>query len=499
VLYGPTLQRLLAEADRALSLLALADPELGQPLGAVVASWMWPRGSLLAPPPIDPARLLSAATLAEAGVDLGAPAVIVPGDRVILLRFGLRDRPAFEAWLDRTAGKDRRRVPIGGESASVLAEDTDRPVTCLARQTFAACQIGVSPGDRAVADLEAMLVGGEGSYGRLAGVRESHLRLPHDAGLFVYVSPLPAAKAISRAFAERELLRVRFSDEPAKRAAAAGIDELDASLAAWSRAVDGAAAAISIGAASSARIELALTGAGSRNLEEVAAAGSADPAIERWTKTPALLSVLLHARPAFVSRLAEDLFDVDLPPRALSGTVGLLTLGVDSECPAAKASAGDVAWTLMLPSALSVGLGPSAADDVRGLLALRFGQTDLEKGAPIAGLATGSPYEIHVLDRMIVVGTGPGSGAAALRRLTAVASGPAASGPSAFLAATMHPRAVEAALAAIAVGREHRAELRTLEAMRHRLEPLLERFEAVAIDARVDRGDRRVAIHIGME
>jgi hypothetical protein len=115
---------------------------------------------------------------------------------------------------------------------------------------------------------------------------------------------------------------------------------------------------------------------------------------------------------------------------------------------------------------------------------------------PMAGFAAGSPYEIYVLDRMMIVGTGVGSGAAALRRLASVEATEVKPERAPFLRATLHPRAIDAAFASGAFGREHRRELLAIEGLRLQLKPLLERIDAIELEA--NRSADQEAVSIGV-
>lgn len=515
VLYAPSLARALEETERLADMLSVLEPELSKPLGRLAVDAIWGFDSLSelsAPVPVDPAKVLTTAGLEAAGIDTSAPLLVLPSleEEVVVLRFQLESRRRFEAWLDALAGKERRRVLLGGESASVIGPDSPRPVACLARHAHAFCQLGVNAGDDALSDLSRAVASEGVAYGRLRGVAAAWERLPQDAVLYAFFNPGPFAKGIAKLAHLRERMRTRFADRRSKRDAFMRARRFESSVLEWSRLLDGAALALFFGDAPGARLELSMTARGRRALDDVFPERTTRDLIGRWTETPALFSLLVHADPAFVQRVARS-YGLMLPQEMLTGTVGLLTLGLDPDCPSAKQGTKQpLDWAFLLPSALNVGLtAPEAADRIHGLLEAQLparaaGDRKVawlpNPRAPITGLAAGSPFEIHVLDRMLVVGTGPGSGAAALRRLASVRSrAPAGKERAPFFVATVQPQAIDAAFAAAAFGREHRRELLTIESLRLRLKPLLERIGALKVEATTPPEHRRVSVRLAVE
>jgi hypothetical protein len=453
--------------------------------------------------PVEPRHVLTAAGLREAGIDAKAALVVLPTARgVTMIRFGLTDRRAFEAWLDRIGGPERRRIAIGAETASVLLLDSERPITCLARHTQAICQLGASEGQNPVADLARLVAGGGHTYRKLAGVVDAHQRLPRDAVLYVYANPPALARDAALFHALRERRRTRFADARTRAVSEEEIRQISTRFAKWSRWVDGGAAAVLTGQRIGALVELTASSTGKRLIAEALPERTTDDVIGRWVETPALFSALVHADPAFVQKVAQS-FGIDLPKDALTGTIGLLGLGIDSECPSAKQDAvANLDWAFLIPSALNVGLATTAADGVHRLLTERFpvapGKTPwiTQARPPMAGLAAGSPYEIHVLDRMMIIGTGVGAGAAALRRLASIEPSHDKPERAPFLRASVHPRAVDAAFASGAFGREHRRELLAFESLRLQLKPLMERIDTIELEANTSTDRERVSLEM---
>lgn len=514
-LYAPSLRQALSETERFVDLLSVVEPELSRPLGQLAVEEIWgtdPLSALSGRVSVDPGKVLTTLGLEAAGIDTSAPLLVIPSleEEVVVIRFGLRNRRAFESWLDDAAGKERRRIKLHGESASVLGADSKRPVTCLARHAHAFCQLGVNGGEAALSDLSGVSASAGKTYGRLRGVQDAYARLPRGAVLYAFFNPEPLARSIGELARQRERIRTRFADERSKRNAASRARRFEGTLREWSRLADGAAMAVSTREPAGARIELSMTARGRRALNDVLPERTTQDLIGRWTETPALFSVLVHADPVFVQKVAGS-FGLKLPREALSGTVGLLALGLDADCPSAKRGTTErLDWAFLLPSALNVGLAtPTAADQVYASLQEQLpGRTAPDRKvawlnsprAPIAGLAAGSPFEVHVLDRLLVVGTGPGSGAAALRRLASVRSERLDTAERApFFVASLHPRAIDAAFASAAFGREHRRELLTVESMRLRLKPLLERIGAVKLEATTPPEHGRVSVRLDVE
>ncbi len=510
IFYAPQLARAIEQADRVLDVLISVDPSFGRPLGAQITEAIWGSGyrlpSIEGMRPVDPRRVLTADGLREAGIDAAAPFVVIPDVRagVSVFRFGLTDRRAFESWLDRIGGRDRRRIAIGAESASVLALDSERPITCLPRHTQAICQLGASAGTNPVAHLERAISAGGPTYSRLAGVLSAYQRLPRDGVAYAFFSPGPLARDAAWTNAAHERRRTRFGDARARAAAEEQIRQTTARLFKWSRWIEGGAAAVIADERAGVQVQLTPSGIGRRLIAEALPERTTADLIGRWADTPALFSVLVHADPGFVQRAALG-FGFDLPKDVLTGTIGLLGLGLDSECPSAKrGSSRELDWAFLVPSALTVGLATAAAADrVQHLLSERFTVTPLRKTPwisdarpPIAGLAAGSPYEIHVLDGMMIVGTGVGSGAAALRRLASITRLGPEPERAPFLRAAVHPRAIDAAFAAGAFGRDHRRELLAIEALRLQLKPVLERIDAVTLEASASEDHEHVALDL---
>jgi hypothetical protein len=472
VLFAPELGRALEQGALALEALAMVDPSIGKMLAASA--------------PFDPRGLLTRRGLFQAGIDPSAPLTVIPNAHagVVVLRFGLRDRPAFEAWLDRVGERERPRVQIGAETASVLAPDTDRPLTCIVRHTQALCQVGASEGDNAVADLARAAAASGATYARLAGVVDAYRELPAGAVLYLFANPAPLARDAAHLHGIRERRSSRFAEPQARAQIEDGLKQTVARLHRWAGWIDGAAAAVVVDGRIQMQVELTASRIGRRWLADALPDRTTDDAIGRWTETPALFSALVHADPEFVQRAASS-FGFELPKDVLSGTIGLLGLGVDPECPSAKRSTAEgLGWAFLIPSALNIGIVDKArADRVHAMLEQRF--------KPAL-----SPYEIHVLDRMMVVGTGVGSGPAALRRLASIK--PSAEPPSRapFFRAAIYPRAVDAAFAAGAIGREHRRELLTVEALRLQLKPLLERIDAIDLEAHASGDHQRVSVEV---
>lgn len=243
--------------------------------------------------------------------------------------------------------------------------------------------------------------------------------------------------------------------------------------------------------------------------------------ILRWSSTPALINLFLRTDPRLIQMLG-DWVGVALPVEDLDGTLGLLTLGVDVHCPQARAARdGALDLAFLFPSAVVLGLRDArASENVHQRLRAGLGARPLEPrlssslGIGLAqpfspGLGPGSGdrpavdpripgkpegfsratflaevaggrVEIHVLERLLLVGSGPMSGYAALRRLRALGRAPDAP-PSDFLRMSVDFGAVDAALAASVISRDHRSELRWVEHFRLRLSPLFHQLRRLKV------------------
>jgi hypothetical protein len=442
------------------------------------------------------ARLFRREGLESIGVDVSGSAMVAPNliDDAIVVGFNLKSRTRFEQWLGRLAHGEARRVEIAGEQASVFGPSRDVPITCLSRQSIAFCQIGVSSGSDPVAELRMIVQRSSPTLGEEKAVMRPLERLPEGAHADLLINAEPFSRTIGLVTQARAQRDHRFDGKDAKRAAEQEEKTRVQKLRRWTEPLEGAAIglyperdAIAI------KTELSFTDRGAKNLRDLAARDPKSDLIERWTDTPAIARVLMRMDPEHAARLFESL-GWAVPKDALSGTVGLLLFGIDTECPLAKKSADKTqfGWAFLLPSALAVGIrSTESGSAVHDALA-----SAIAKEAP-----SGGAFDIRVLDDLVFVGTGPGSGAAAVRRVNGLPPPHTAKSTEAtpFLEGSIHLRAVDAALESGDYGADRRKELVMLDAFRHRMKPLLEQIASLSFAARAMEPEHRMRVDVELK
>jgi hypothetical protein len=441
-------------------------------------------------------RLFTEAGLKEIGLDPSSSAVIVPtvSDDAVVIGFGLTSRALFEAWLGRLAHGESKRVEIAGELASVFGPSREVPITCLSRQADAFCQIGISQGPDAVLALRTIVQRSSPTFDQAPGLLKARERLAEGAHAYGLVN----GEALGRSLAGLALARVqrfhRFDGKDARK-----LVDQEAQLYAnrIKRAFEGVDAAAfglytSKKDALALKSEIALNDHGAQRLRDLTERDPQRAGIERWSETPSLARILLRTTPASAQRILQGV-GFSLPQGSLTGTSALLWFGIDTECPEAKKSLVQpgLGLAFLLPSALAVGIrsreaGPPVHDALQSALEAR---------------ASGSAYDIRVMDDVVFVGTGPGSGAAAVRRMNGLAHTPdkEPSETPPFLEGSVHLRAVDAALESVDFGSERPHELLLFNAVRQRMRPLLEHAAALTFAMRTIESERRVQLDLEVQ
>ncbi len=456
------------------------------------------------------AALLTPAGLAASGIDAAGGMVIVPPllGEPIVLAMELQNRPRFEAFIEELAGGSGKRVSIGGEQASVLAPQSDAPLTCLARKSTAYCQLGTTKGPDPIATLRSVAGMQSPSFGSVAAIARSHERLREGAHVLVFAngeSLQKIAPELAIAWAERNH---RFEG---RKKIVERTQELTPRLKRSAEMFEGAAGGLYLSTDRvSFEIEVGVAERGAKLLSDLTVKEAANAEIPRWFETPALARVLLRVQPSRAEHWLK-LAGIDVPDKAITGTMSLLLFGFDPECSAAKRAAKEanaIGWAFLLPSAIAVGLRGSPAADAMQLALVEGFEREVpveveveveesQKARPIVrGHAFGSGFEVRVLDEVAFFGTGPGSGAAALRRYSSLPATGSSKAAHSFFHAAIHPRAIDAAFDAGNISRENRRELVAIEALRRRLRPLLQEIEAVELAVRANEAERRITIDL---
>ncbi len=512
VLFAPRLSTALTDTTTLLVWLSTVEPSLSvrdpaapdgddakpTTLDLVGSLWRTPGAT-------EAGAVRSLEDLARIGIDADAPVALVPdrGGEVVVVILGLSSRKRFETWLSSVEGKARTHVTIGGERASVIAATSDAPVVCLARLKHVYCQVGRVDPRTPVGPLKRLLEFDGPTIGSSKPRMDAFAALPAGAHFYATVWPKGLVGVIGDRQIEHAKAEARFLDNPTahEHLRRARIERTRMEY--YATYAPGAAAGL-YPDDDGVRLEtqLVLNAEGRRLLAHAVPDGAPDSMIARWARTPSLFSLLVRTHPDMLRALASE-EGVELPAGSMTGTFAMMTLGVDAECPSARHrdKIRPHRWVFLLPSAAAVGLVSSEhANHVHAALgrelkiAPRKKDTRAQDRPALTGRAWDSPFHVEVLDDMVLVGTGRGSGAAALRRLGALPPpSPRTEKTAPFLEMRVDLRAVDAAFGAGAFSPEHRTELLALEALRLQMKPLLSTVSRVGIEARKHDDGQRVS------
>jgi hypothetical protein len=523
-IYVPNIDLALADIEHALDALRLVQPSLqGRRAGAILARLLGQRTG-----PVDAitegtaegddeatdqrwAQLATPSGLASIGIDVEGGAAIIPSgrDEAIALAFELSNRPRFEAWISSLALGTERRLAIGAEQASVLEPAGVPAVTCLSRKSVAYCQLGVSSGPDPIALLRAITSLEPPTLAEVPGLVRTFERLPEGAHAYVLVSPDQASRVAGELLGARAHRDHRFDPPAVRKVMADRALRHAAELRRAAELVDG----VALGLYPErdrvrVRAEVSVTERGVRTLRPLFAPTGEDDVVARWADTPALARLLLRLRGDDAELLSAEL-GLPLPAGTLSGTVALLFLGVDPDSPLCRADRepGLFGWGFLVPSALAAGLrSPEATDVVHDSVGRALAGVEAPRSAlaaprePIVGRAFDSPWEVRFVDGVVLAGTGPGSAAAAERRLGALRELglPLRGDQAPVVEGALHLRAIDAALGPSGFSAESRRELRVADAVRMKLRPLLDQIEGVRFEVRAMQPERRLSVDVSL-
>lgn len=425
-------------------------------------------------------------------VDREVALISDPEAGVTIVRFALHDRRRFEAWLSRTVPEERRSMDLGRERAIVLYPDSELPIICLLRVSHAHCQIGTGHGQRPGEALSRLVSAGIRPLSDAADVQAVRPHLHEDADLMAFIRPkllIPSVEAWADARTRRSR-RFRGAAEHtsssvhSKYVVRVARSWLGGSrLLAFSFAFDRGAF--------DTRMHAILEGPAAARLGAFVSSEAPEAVLATWSQTPALARLLMRLEPSAASALLEAL-GLDLSADALNGTVSALLLGVDSECQAARSLVKDPrAHLFYLPMAVALGL--RAPVDARrmfrsgseGESTSLFSGVRFREGADPRTLQAehfGSSLEVRVLERVLLMGTGEGTVAAAERRWDARIDRPSNSGG--FLELSVDLSAVRAALASARIERSS-DDLKRLRAMEQKLDLWMAHMRRVDLHARM--------------
>jgi hypothetical protein len=408
----------------------------------------------------------------------------------------LADRERFVAWLQRLAELRGRSLELGSAERGAIVElGSDLILGCVTQGQLGFCQLGVSAGPDPSAHLRRLLEL-RASPRAAAELERSLSSLGPDADALLALQPAAVLEALAAAWMREVARRHRFDDEPARQVA---LRNARAEIARWrhaGRAIDAIALGLWLRPNQlELDLELSIDERGARSVEALAPAPGDDPVV-RWSEMPALARAMVRLKPRAIRPILEQL-GVPLPAGALAGTAAALLLGVDTECPMAKAGAPRSIGALAYALPIAAAIGLSHPLDSAELAAIAGSRTATQAastsadaaeagslGVPIAGHA----LELRAAPDVLLVGTGIGSGAAAARRWSALAldsSGDHGAhmrgGAPPFLELGVDLAAAHAAFQAGSFGEDTRPELLDLERLHRHLRPALERYREVAL------------------
>jgi hypothetical protein len=459
---------------------------------------------LLAPLPVKVRDRLAAEWITlrdldfeDAGIDGDAPAWVVPsfGDQPALARFGLADHRRFEAFAARRAA-GRGRLRIGAMPAWVFDADLPSPIACTRRERWLYCQRGVSPEREPFAHLERLL---EAPGRRLAhhdGLQAAAAQLDPDADLLWVLRPDAAASHLAGLWLAQVEHELRLAPPELRRRREADARRWTAWFHQRARWLRGLAGSVDLETLRVA-VDVALEPAGAELVRSIAGRPRPDDRLSGWVKTPAIARAVAHLTPEVTADLLQR-SGLSLPVDRLSGSIAALALGLDAECPAAKRGGPKEASALpfVFPMAAAIGLVDGAGRERRWLVqALGIEPPRAAGNVLMSGLAHGSPYEVRAANEAVLIGTGPGAGAAAARRWSGAM--PIEVAPAAFAEIAIDLRALDAALGSASFGGETRRELRELASWLERSRPAREPF--TRIEAKLSALDRGERLHLELE
>ncbi len=447
-------------------------------------------------------RYLDLAHKPNTGIDVGAHAWLSVGAQgtTLLVSLGLRDPVRFKRTLQEWAKDALQTASVGEKTAYVLGAASDQPVACILTGARATCQIGVWAHHDPLRTL------------RLATQRSAAGKKPRNlteaqfyahtkkAGLTFVLQTKPAVDYLRQRH-QRHVSRVRRFDPTLRQNRR--LEQTTRALADLAEyAKTAPAVVVSLRKQprrSRLEADLITTQLGRRLIAAFLPSTPGDPRIHRWVNTTALAGLLVHVPPKHLQKGVQSL-GLNLPHSDWAGTLGFLVFGVDPRCEPAQVHqpAGPLHWFTMFPSAITAALAPQTheiklmAEWDRFLsktsAALSKSPQAWRRTEPLSRRRH-RPFEALMTDGILIVGAGPGSSAAAKRRIAPESERYAIAGRNhetkgtppttdirteiPWAQAFVDPPAINAAFASGSFGQCHPKELLFLERLRLRLKPLL--------------------------
>jgi hypothetical protein len=441
--------------------------------------------------------LSTARQLSTLGVDLNQPASLfqVTSGGPVVVSFGLRDRRVFDAHLKQVDRAQRRIVDLDGEKAIVIFADSDLPVACLVRASRAQCQLGLTKQKNPLSLLTASTVRRPRSVVHRKGMQSLLRKLPAEGLAHVVFEPQALSKRSTAFLTERTRRAGRLDTPKYQRARREDSRVLAAQIKRTMSHVELAAATLlSAGDTLSAELHITVDGQGARHLQGWLDAPRRSPRLEQWARTPALARFVYRGNPQLITR-ALTAGGMTLAPSAFGGTVAILALGINTETPVAKTatSLSPVSLLHVVPTAIAVNLAaPPTAKS-----------SDAPRRGPAVGdlpvirrRIEGGEIEIRARDEVVLLGVGPGSGAAAERRWRRARSRAEDRSEAPFVELGVDFAAVSAAFKATVMSQETRRELVLLNRLQYKLTPLLHRYRTIDVRAWAQDRHRRLKVRL---
>ncbi|MBK8010809.1 MAG: hypothetical protein IPK13_05635 [Deltaproteobacteria bacterium] len=524
VLAGPDSILDLAGGDESITLyvpkLAVMI-EIVPQLKDVIAALREPVGSAMSNPRFE-----------AMGIDPSQPLLMtwVPREGALVAVFGLSHRARLEQWLKALRDTETNAtlqldVPGSGPSKVWLIDAaTENPIACVLGTTQGYCQFGAGPQGRPLHPLQATLTrrqsairpphpekavqthrfkrGPKHELARTRGgrrddqhgtlrMKERLSRLRPGGAVYLIANMRTLGDTLVDFEAQRLRRAYQFSGQAEREQGEIQQREMKHLANSISQHTKALVAGLYIDPRRTAfEADVSLTRAGFALVSRALRPQPKAELIEAWASTPALAKLILRLRPGTLEQQAKAL-GMNIPRGHLTGALAVLWLGLDSECPAAKAPPAKTNWPFVLPTAVALG---AAKDPETFAEALRELIDHQEPSPPP------HPIEVGTLGQTILLGTGRGAGAAALRRLRSVETkqkekaisavsepllNSLAKEPDApFLEATIDLLAIDAALGAIVdAGPGAQPNLEQLVRARERLRPAFDAASRVGLRA----------------
>ena len=443
-----------------------------------------------------------------AGVDPRGRVTVVLGlgDVPDVVRLPLADPARFAAWIREQSG-GRPIATWGEDEVHAVGGEPSRRAACVVRDGAGWCQLGPSAGADPLTELRRVVDVPTRRLSQSSSMMAALGRLRPGGDLYVFARPSTAVEPLARAQIDRARAAQPYARPAERRALDAEARASARRLIARASLVRSAAGALTLGDGDvRAELELELSDRGAELARGLVGRLDAHDPILGWADTPSLGRLIVRLDPALAAEVLGEAH-LRLPPQNLSGTLAVMLLGLDTQCPSAKRSGprAPAAWPFVFPLAAAVGLG-GPLDRARLTASLNL---PLDRAGPHAaedvlfrGRIHDGPVEGRIVSgNTLLVGTGHGAASAAARRWEALGRPARREVPTPFIDARVSLAAIGAALHAGAYDADTRPELHRLAQLYRAIQPVVARYPVARASAHVaDQGTRlTVRLSVGAE